>query len=126
MNGGDEKAMNLAAKDCQGEIPVTASPSRGLSRSSPSRLSLHDKLRHGWYEGCFWLSFTGVTLGFSLRTEGYKNMPRSGPALLIANHQCFMDPVLVGLAARRHLHYLARRSLFRHWGLTWLMRSFTD
>jgi 1-acyl-sn-glycerol-3-phosphate acyltransferase len=96
-----------------------------LHSFAPSRtaVSPYDRLRDLWYDGLFWLSFTGVTFGFSLRTQGYQHVPAEGAALLIANHQSFMDPVLVGLAARRHLHYLARKTLFRHWGLAWLMRS---
>jgi 1-acyl-sn-glycerol-3-phosphate acyltransferase len=65
----------------------------------------------------------GVTLGFSLRTEGWEHVPAAGPALLISNHQSFLDPVLVGLAARRRLHFLARKTLFRHFGLGRLMSS---
>jgi 1-acyl-sn-glycerol-3-phosphate acyltransferase len=64
-----------------------------------------------------------MTLGFSLRTEGYHNIPRHGPVLLLANHQSFMDPILVGLAVRRHAVFLARQSLFRHRALALLIRS---
>jgi 1-acyl-sn-glycerol-3-phosphate acyltransferase len=72
-------------------------------------------LADAFYEVSVWLSFAGLTTWFSLRTEGRKFIPRQGPALLIANHQSFMDPVLVGVAARRHLCYLARKTLFDHW-----------
>jgi 1-acyl-sn-glycerol-3-phosphate acyltransferase len=64
-----------------------------------------------------------MTFGFSLRTEGHEHIPRQGPALLIANHQSFIDPILIGLAVRRHAVFLARQSLFRHRWLAWLMRS---
>src|SRR5262249_19349437 len=47
-------------------------------------------------------------------TEGAHHVARHGPVLLIANHQSFLDPLLVGLAARRHLHFLARKTLFRN------------
>ncbi len=39
-------------------------------------------------------------------------MPRRGPALIVANHQSFFDPVLVGLAVTRTINYLARKTLF--------------
>src|SRR5262245_43311184 len=52
------------------------------------------------------------TLGFSFRFEGGRNIPRQGPALLIANHESFLDPVAIGLTTHRHLHYLARKTLF--------------
>jgi 1-acyl-sn-glycerol-3-phosphate acyltransferase len=76
-----------------------------------------------WYEVNYWLSLMVMKLAFSLRTEGQENVPSSGPALLIANHQSFLDSVPIGLAARRHLVYLARLSLFRFRVLAWIMRS---
>ena len=65
-----------------------------------------------WYESWYWTFMVGFTYGFSLRTEGHDNVPKRGSALLIANHQSFLDPLAVGLAARRHLTYLARKTLF--------------
>jgi 1-acyl-sn-glycerol-3-phosphate acyltransferase len=76
-----------------------------------------------WYEFTYLVSMTGMTLGFSLRTEGRHNVPATGPALLIANHQSYLDPVLVGLSSRRHLRYLARKTLFRHRLFRWLIQS---
>lgn len=76
-----------------------------------------------WYESCYWLSASVMTFGFSLRTEGHEHVPRKGPVLLIANHQSYIDPILVGLAVRRHPVFLARQSLFRHRPLARLMRS---
>jgi 1-acyl-sn-glycerol-3-phosphate acyltransferase len=76
-----------------------------------------------WYEFCYAVSMTSFTLAFSLRTEGRNNVPAKGPALLIANHQSFLDPVLVGLACRRHLCFLARKTLFRNPLFRLLIRS---
>jgi 1-acyl-sn-glycerol-3-phosphate acyltransferase len=81
------------------------------------------RLSRLWYDACYWLSATVMTFGFSLRTEGHRNVPRDGPALLLANHQSYIDPILVGLAVRRHPVFLARQSLFRYQPLAWLMRS---
>jgi 1-acyl-sn-glycerol-3-phosphate acyltransferase len=76
-----------------------------------------------WWRTVYFFSAAGMTLGFSLRIEGRDRMPRHGAALLIANHQSFLDPVLVGLAAPRPLRYLARKTLFHHPSFTWLIRS---
>jgi 1-acyl-sn-glycerol-3-phosphate acyltransferase len=65
-----------------------------------------------WYESWYWATLGLFTYAWSLRTEGQANIPKRGPALLIANHQSFIDPVAIGHAARRHLTYLARKTLF--------------
>ncbi|HTU90084.1 MAG TPA: lysophospholipid acyltransferase family protein [Gemmataceae bacterium] len=72
---------------------------------------------HSWflYEIGYWLSRIGLALGFSYHFEGGRHIPRTGPALLIANHQSFLDPSIVGSATRRHLCFLARKTLFRGW-----------
>lgn len=45
---------------------------------------------------------------------GRDRIPESGPALLVANHQSFLDPMLVALACpRRQIHYMAKEELFR-------------
>lgn len=71
-----------------------------------------DWLSYLWYESCYWGVMATATLGFSLRIEGRRNIPRRGPALLIANHESFLDPPLVGVAAPRPIWYLARKTLF--------------
>jgi 1-acyl-sn-glycerol-3-phosphate acyltransferase len=35
-----------------------------------------------------------------------------GPAILASNHASYIDPPLVGVACRREIYYLARKSLF--------------
>jgi 1-acyl-sn-glycerol-3-phosphate acyltransferase len=77
-----------------------------------------------WYETTSYLSFAALTLGFSLRTEGGRNIPRSGPALVVANHQSLLDPVLIGVSTQRHLAALARQTLFRHRLFAHLIRSY--
>ncbi len=50
---------------------------------------------------------------FRIRCHGRQNIPTSGPLIVCANHQSFLDPALVGLCFDRRLNYLARKSLFR-------------
>ena len=78
-------------------------------------LSHTESLGHWlWHRVCYMSALNFFTLGFSLRMHGVKNMPQTGPALVVANHQSFLDPPIVGLAARRPLVYLARKTLFRN------------
>src|SRR5262245_13789291 len=72
-------------------------------------------LWHRFIFRCSYAATAGaLTLAFSVRTAGMHHMPQKGPTLLAANHQSFLDPPLVGMAARRELVYLARKSLFRN------------
>ena len=75
------------------------------------------------YDFTFWSSFTFFTFGFSLRRAGWANVPRTGPVLLVSNHQSMFDPVLVGLSSRRYLSYLARSNLFTQPVLAPLIRA---
>ncbi len=63
----------------------------------------------------------GILL-FHIRCEGRGHVPADGGALICANHQSYLDPVLVGLACDRRLNYLARQSLFGFAPFRWLIR----
>jgi 1-acyl-sn-glycerol-3-phosphate acyltransferase len=76
-----------------------------------------------WHRFCYLLSANFFTLGFSVRIEGVQRVPASGPLLVVANHQSFLDPVPIGLAFPRRLIYLARKSLFRNPVFGWIIRS---
>ena len=53
-----------------------------------------------------------VVLVFAMRCRGRRHIPRTGGALVCANHQSVLDPPLIGLAFDRRLNFLARRTLF--------------
>jgi len=67
-----------------------------------------------WYDVVYALSYSAVTFGLSMRTEGIRHVPPKGAVLLIANHQSFLDPMVAGVAVRRRAYYLARKTLFRN------------
>ncbi len=50
---------------------------------------------------------------WQLRVRGRRYIPRQGGLIVAANHQSFLDPVILGVAARRPLAFMARRSLFK-------------
>src|ERR1022692_4868684 len=78
---------------------------------------------HLWHKFLYLPYHMGFTLGYSLRMQGQRNMPATGPVLLIANHQSFLGPPIIGLVARRPLVYLARKTLFRNPYFASLIRS---
>jgi 1-acyl-sn-glycerol-3-phosphate acyltransferase len=51
---------------------------------------------------------------FRGRAFGIRNVPRHGGALLVCNHQSFLDPMLATLGLPRECNYMARDSLFHH------------
>jgi 1-acyl-sn-glycerol-3-phosphate acyltransferase len=60
-----------------------------------------------------------VSLWGRLEVEGVEVLPRSGPVLLVANHDSQTDPLAIGVAARhrRQIRALAKRSLWDKPGL---------
>lgn len=60
---------------------------------------------------------------FDLKAYGARHVPRQGGAMLIANHQSFLDPIILGVQLRRPLSYIAKTELFQSSFLGWLMRS---
>jgi len=76
------------------------------------------------FKGSHAATTAAFTLGFSLRTFGMRHMPLRGPALVVANHQSFLDPPMVGVAVRRELVYLARKTLFRNRVFAALIRAY--
>lgn len=49
---------------------------------------------------------------FSLRLLGYEKLIQEGPCIIVANHQSFLDPPLIGGIYESSVHFLARKTLF--------------
>lgn len=58
-----------------------------------------------------WAAFKTYFRGRAFHVE---RVPKTGPALLVANHQSFLDPIVGALSLRRECSYLARETLFRN------------
>ena len=63
---------------------------------------------------CFWLGYRAI---------GYKRLETEQGALILANHQSFLDPLAVGLPFRRPVSFLARDSLFRVPVIGWILKK---
>jgi 1-acyl-sn-glycerol-3-phosphate acyltransferase len=66
--------------------------------------------------------FVGALSGWEVR--GREHVPRSGGVIVASNHVSYWDPPLVGAAATRELHFLAKEELFRTPVLGPLIRVF--
>ena len=85
-----------------------------------SARSLSNRL---WYQFLRFLICLVGTLAYRLRYSGHKNIPKTGPVLVVSNHQSHFDPPLIGAGCWRRMNYLARATLFRFAPLRWLIHS---
>lgn len=60
---------------------------------------------------------------FALSVEGLEHVPESGPVILAPNHVSYLDPVLVGIALSRRVHFMAKKELFRNPVIAWFLRG---
>jgi 1-acyl-sn-glycerol-3-phosphate acyltransferase len=86
------------------------------------RVPLPDPLRRNWV----WFTAQQIaqfffTIWFRTRALGIENLPPGG-ALLLINHQSFLDPLMVGLPLPRPVSFLARDNLFRIPIVGWILR----
>jgi 1-acyl-sn-glycerol-3-phosphate acyltransferase len=78
----------------------------------------------------FWWLMKYVVLGPLLRllyhpkTKGLENIPKEGPAILAANHQSFLDDLLLPLMVPgRKVVFLAKAEYFDKWYLRWFFKG---
>lgn len=88
------------------ELPARMAASTSVSVESPTR-------RNGT-----WLAFQlPLRILFAVwlryRARGTEQIPAVGGGLVLANHQSFLDPLMIGLPLSRPVSFLARDSLFK-------------
>src|SRR5215217_7588604 len=49
---------------------------------------------------------------YRLKVTGDEYVPKDGPAIIAPNHKSFYDSFFIGLATKRHLHFMAKAELF--------------
>ena len=94
------------------KAPVKASP-RNLIATEWSRRIVAPPFRK-------YLSFKR----FKLIDENWRNVPRSGPVLILANHVGFFDPVKLIFGSRRTIHFLTSQATMTDPGLAIVMQLF--
>lgn len=64
-----------------------------------------------------------TTVALDLKVYGRNNVPRTGGALLVANHQSYLDPPLLAAQLYRPVSFMARHGLFENRYFGWLIRN---
>ncbi|HET9885947.1 MAG TPA: lysophospholipid acyltransferase family protein, partial [bacterium] len=60
---------------------------------------------------------------WDLRVEGRENVPRTGPLLVTANHQSYLDPAVLAAVFPREVGFAAKQELFKIFGFGRLIRA---
>ena len=56
------------------------------------------------------------------RVIGRRNIPAAGPVLIVSNHESWWDIPALGVSQPRTIRYMAKRELYDHIALAWLLR----
>lgn len=67
-----------------------------------------------WWKAIQALVRIGACAMFRVRVYGRQGVAQRGGLILAVNHQSYLDPLLVGLAIDREIHFMARKSLFQN------------
>ncbi|MBI5103542.1 MAG: 1-acylglycerol-3-phosphate O-acyltransferase [Solirubrobacterales bacterium] len=58
---------------------------------------------------------------FRMSRIGREHVPQEGPVILAANHRSFLDPFVIATLARRPIYFVAKKELFKHPVVAWLL-----
>jgi len=60
---------------------------------------------------------------FRLTSRGREQVPRRGACIIAPNHASFLDPLVVGIAVPRQIHYMARHDLWDNRRIAWFLNA---
>lgn len=70
-----------------------------------------------WFVKGIVYPFAQLYLG--LRRSGLEHLPRRGPAIVVCNHSSYMDPVVLGSASPRPVHFIVLQWMYDLLLLRW-------
>ncbi len=62
-------------------------------------------------------------LYFRMSRIGREHIPQTGGVIIAANHRSFLDPFVIGTMTRRPVYYMAKKELFKHRFVGWILHS---
>ncbi|MDP6117731.1 MAG: lysophospholipid acyltransferase family protein [Planctomycetota bacterium] len=84
-----------------------------LRRSSPVYFRCSDDTFFAYEVHRFVAHILFGKMLFRIRHYGVENIPAEGGVVFASNHQCFFDPLLVGMGSKRQLIFMARASALK-------------
>ena len=74
-----------------------------------------------WYRFCYRTSQVIAKTLFSFKVVHRERIIEEGGAILAMNHESYLDPPFAGIACRRAIYFLARKSLLDVPVLGWIL-----
>jgi 1-acyl-sn-glycerol-3-phosphate acyltransferase len=65
-----------------------------------------------------------LALFADFKVTGVENVPPMGPLIVVANHQSYVDPPLLGASIPRRLWFLAKKEIFQGPIADWFLKSY--
>ena len=116
-SGVGEDSVGPGAASVPAARPAGAAGRAGVAHTDPTRRA---KI---WWTFQHLFCYPVMKLVYRAEFSGTEHVPASGGALLVSTHQSFMDPILVAMALKRPVAFLARHDLFRNKLFSWWIRS---
>ncbi len=60
---------------------------------------------------------------FRMGRIGREHIPAKGPVIIASNHRSFLDPFVIATMVRRPMYYVAKKELFCHPVVTWMLSA---
>src|SRR5262245_48950574 len=97
----------------------------GLGIDALKKVGLYQPLRQGLFVGARRLLGMNIKKTHQLKVEGAENLPKKGGAVLVSNHQSWLDAQVLGVGLPRPICFLAK-SEFIDWPLLRHFIEFSD
>ena len=76
-----------------------------------------------FYSFAAWLLSLFCLPVYRVKVQGRENIPQTGPVLICSNHVAVKDPILLGVAQKRQIFYMAKEELFKNRFVAWILRG---
>jgi glycerol-3-phosphate dehydrogenase (NAD(P)+) len=90
--------------------------------------ALHERTRRRGVNPFVYLLVRGILqpffhIYFRMGRIGREHIPAQGPVIIASNHRSFLDPFVIATMARRPMYYVAKKELFCHPMVTWMLSA---
>ena len=107
---------------------VTDEPRQPDCKTAPAPVAAEAALPSPTRRNAVWLGIQLIAQLFLVvylryRARNVNRIPHEGGGLILANHQSFLDPILIGLPLRRPIRYVTRDTADRDTVISWILRK---